>query len=121
MVQTWEGEITSGNLGTSPVSVFLPKASLQHQITPKAKAPLLLLVVSLSFLTQSPRNSPLDTNEFQAAQDTPAFCGPLDPQGLGMPGQNPVTAHPLGKISCITMTPAEGNLRLRWAPRFQTP
>lgn len=92
-----------------------PGHSLQHQIIPKAKAPLPLLGVRVSFLVQSPRNSPLEPNKFQATENTPAFWGsPLDPQGLGIP----VTAHPRGKISCTMMPPAEGNLR---APHLQTP
>lgn len=71
--------------------------NLQHQITPKAKAPLLLLVVRVSFLMQSPRNPPLEPNEFQAAENVPVFCGPLGPTGSGKPRAKPSNCSSIGE------------------------
>lgn len=113
----------------SPVGTWAPAQclspsqghSLQHQITPKQRH---LCCCWLSVFLSSCRA--LETLHWSQINSRLLrtllhFVGPLDPQGLGIPGQNPVAAHPLGKILCVMMTPAEGNLRLCWVPRFQRP
>lgn len=100
VVQTWKEKSPVG--AWAPAQCLCPSQGhgLQHQITPEAKAPLLLVLV-ISFLMQSPGNSPLDQNEFRLLRTLLHFVGALGPEDLGLP----MTAHPLGKISVITVTP----------------
>lgn len=123
MIQTWEREITRGTSAPTPFLSPSQGNGLQHQTTLKAKAPAFVLVFSISFLVQIPR-SQSQVNSRLLRTVLPflvAFCGPLGPAWVwGIPGQNPVATHLLGRNSCIVHDPRlRGTLGCSGFPIFR--